>query len=495
MIAWPPVRPMYPARGGGRLSETSSASGPERSTLARARRWLVGWLVLAALLALAVLVNAVRDYLFVWRILAAQQMRHHMAEYVASLEQALRRPTAPAMVPAELLAVPTEPTIDATWVEVRQLDGTVVARRGAAQGPTFRRDEEVIHFRNHEPLFRIVDSPAGDLVVQAFPVYALPRPPEAAAPPPAPSPPRAGPRSLVIVEVAAPLTIRDASSLWPTRRNLLVDSAGAIALLATVVIAGLGFRSYERGQRLEAQLEIARQVQAELLPARTGGWEEPVRLAAAYRPAEQVGGDFWDAFRPGDGRVALVIGDVSGKGVPAALLTGVIHGAVRSAAWWESAASHELESAQLNRLLCRDAAPNRYASMFWCYYEPGTRELRYVNDGHCPPLLVSRGPDGLEVSTLDAGGPVLGLVDDAAYRQASRHVAVGDLLILYSDGLVESTNTAGEEYGVGRLRELLPSAAASGPEGLRDTIEAAVAGFRGPVALRDDLTLVVAQFG
>jgi sigma-B regulation protein RsbU (phosphoserine phosphatase) len=475
------------------LSETPSASGRERSTLTRARRWLVGWLVLAVLLALAVLVNAVRDYVFVWRILAAQQVRHHMAEYVASLEQALRRPTAPAMAPAELLAVPTEPTIDATWAEVRQLDGTVVARRGAVQGPTFRRDEEVIHFRNHEPLFRIVDSPAGDLVVQAFPVYGSPRPPEAAAPSPAPSPPRAGPRSLVIVEVAAPLTIRDASSLWPIRRNLVVDSAGALALLATVVIAGLGFRSYERGRRLEAQLEIARQVQAELLPARTDGWE-PLRLAAAYRPAEQVGGDFWDAFRPGDGRVALVIGDVSGKGVPAALLTGVIHGAVRSAAWWESAASHELESAQLNRLLCRDAAPNRYASMFWCYYEPGTRELRYVNGGHCPPLLVSRGRDGLEVSTLDAGGPVLGLVDDAVYRQTSLRVSAGDFLVLYSDGLVESTNAAGEEYGVGRLRELLPAAAGT-PQGLRDAIEAAVAAFIGSVALRDDLTLVVAQFG
>ena len=190
-----------------------------------------------------------------------------------------------------------------------------------------------------------------------------------------------------------------------------------------------------------------------------------------------------------------MIGDVSGKGVPAALLAGVIHGAVRSSSWWDSAQSHEQESAQLNRLLCRDASPNRFASMFWCYYEPDSRQLRYVNAGHCPPLLVGRNGRGVEVGSLEAGGPVLGLMDDAAFRQTSRSVAPGDRLVLYSDGLVECTNAAGEEYGVGRLRELLTGAADGDPEGLRAAILASVAAFRGAVALRDDLTLVVAQFG
>jgi hypothetical protein len=259
------------------LNAASIGSGAERPSVARARRWLLAWLVIAVLMALGLLANSVRDYHFVWRILAAQQVRHQMAQYVASLEQAMRR-SSPTMAPAELLAGDPEPAIDATWIEVRRPDGAVLARRGAAAATSFTRDEEAVHFRNHEPLFRLVDAPAGDLVVQAFPVYGAPRPPDTAAASAEPGP-RAGPRSLVIVEVAAPLAIRDASVLWPIRRNLLIDSAGALALFATVVIAGLGFRSYERGRRLEAQLEIAREVQAELLPARTDGCE-PLRLAA-----------------------------------------------------------------------------------------------------------------------------------------------------------------------------------------------------------------------
>ena len=140
----------------------------------------------------------------------------------------------------------------------------------------------------------------------------------------------------MVVEIAAPLVVRDASVIWPIRRNLAINCSGALALLATVVIASLGFRSYARGRRLELQLEIARQVQAELLPSsRAEAWD-PVRLATVYRPAEQVSGDFYDVFRSGDGRIAVVIGDVSGKGVPAALVMGVIHGAVRSSAWSES---------------------------------------------------------------------------------------------------------------------------------------------------------------
>jgi hypothetical protein len=103
-------------------------------------------------------------------------------------------------------------------------------------------------------------------------------------------------------------------------------------LLVTVIISGLGFRSFAHGKELEEQLEIARQVQSELLPAFTEKYAG-VQLATVYTPAEQVGGDFYDVFRVKDDGIALVMGDVSGKGVPAALLMGVIHGAVRSSLW------------------------------------------------------------------------------------------------------------------------------------------------------------------
>ena len=172
--------------------------------------------------------------------------------------------------------------------------------------------------------------------------------------------------------MAAPLVVRDASAIWPIRRNLAINCSGALALLGTVVIAGLGFRSYARGRRLEQQVEIARQVQVELLPSGTQALA-PVEVAAVYRPAEQVSGDFYDVFRLGDGRIGIVMGDVSGKGVPAALVAGVMHGAVRSSAWSESTSAHERESGRLNLLLCDKPTGARYASMLWCYYEPLTR--------------------------------------------------------------------------------------------------------------------------
>ncbi len=470
----------------------TSTSAGARSQATRARRWVGAWLGLAAVLALLLLANAARDYVFVWKILASQQVRHDMAQYAAALEQALRRSGPPAVVPAELLVEPERP-LTAAWIEVRRPDGSLIARRGAQAAPAFTHEEEAAHFRSHEPLSRIVGSPSGDLVVQAFPVYGGGRPPELTAANGAEPLPRAGPRSFLVVEIAAPLSIRDNSVLWPIRRNLLVNSSAALALLATVVIAGLGFRSYERGRRLEAQLEIAREVQAELLPARTDGLD-PVRLATLYRPAGQVGGDFYDGFRTADGRVALVIGDVSGKGMPAALLMGVIHGAVRSVPWWESAARHQQETAQLNRLLCRDASASRYASMFWCCYEPGERRLSYLNAGHPPPLLVGAGGGSVAVTALEAGGPVLGLVEEACYAQARCGVSAGDVLVLFSDGLLEATNAAGEEYGVTRLRALLESAGTADSAAIRDAIMASVSAFCGGAPPDDDVTLVVARF-
>jgi hypothetical protein len=454
---------------------------------------VTAWLIAGAALALLLLANSIRDYLFVWRLLAVQQVRQELSQQMVALEQKFRRPSTPNPPPVELLAEAMDGASDEPlWVELRRPDGTVLARRGSTGERSFSSEEESAHFRNRQTLFRTVPTAGGEAVVEAFPLYSsglaahlLPRSQGSA-----PSVPR---RSLVVVEIAAPLAVRDASVIWPIRRNLAINCSGALALLATVVIAGLGFRSYARGRRLELQVEIARQVQSELLPSRTEACE-PVRLATVYRPAEQVSGDFYDVFRAGDGRIAMVMGDVSGKGVPAALVMGVIHGAVRSSAWSESTSAHERESAQLNLLLCEKGSASRYASMFWCYYEPLTRRLGYVNAGHHPPLLVGERGHGIEVVRLDAGGPVLGLLPQARYEQARCDVRPGDTLVLYSDGLIEATNPAGEEYGERRLREFLATAEAGTPDDIRDAILASASPFLVTAPPRDDLTLVVAKF-
>jgi sigma-B regulation protein RsbU (phosphoserine phosphatase) len=271
----------------------------------------------------------------------------------------------------------------------------------------------------------------------------------------------------VAVEVAAPLEVRDPSVIWRVRRNLLINCSAALALLAAAVAAGLGFRTYVRGQRLEEQLEIAREVQAELLPSESGNWA-PVGLSTVYLPADQVGGDFYDAFRAADGRIAIVTGDVSGKGVPAALVVGVIHGAVRSSTWASSAAEHERESVRLNLMLCEQSSGARFASMFWGYYEPLARQLCYVNAGHCPPLLAGARDGRIEITRLPATGTVLGLLQGASYQQAASEVRPGDVLVLYSDGLVEAANPADEEYGEDRLREVVAASHTGSPDQVRD---------------------------
>ena len=119
----------------------------------------------------------------------------------------------------------------------------------------------------------------------------------------------------------------------------------------------------------------------------------------------------------------------------------------------------------------------------------------YVNAGHYPPLLIGDRGQGREILRLDVGGgPVLGILPAARYEQACCEVRSGDVLVLYSDGLTEATNPAGEEYGESRLRDLLATAGPGSPFDIRDAILASASAFAGAVPLRDDLTLVVARF-
>jgi len=438
----------------------------------------------SAVIALLLLANSIRDYRFVSRLIATQQVRHQMSQHAAALERQLRQDPLTRKAGVKSLM---EAGGNPVWIELRSPDGKVLEHAGGAAQRLFSEDEEHSHARNHEPLYRVVATAAGDVVVEVFAIRAP------AAPTPANPPARSGPPAPMMLEVAMPLSSVDQSNFWPIRRNLLINCSGALALLVTVVVAGLGFRSYAHGKYLEEQLEIAGQVQSELLPPLTEKYVG-VHLATEYTPAEQVGGDFYDVFRLKNERIALVMGDVSGKGVPAALLMGVIHGAVRSSLWSESPSRHESESQQLNRLLCERASGERYASLFWCYHDPIAHTLSYVNAGHCPPLLTRNSGSKVEISRLQVGGPVLGVLPNARYEQATVQACTGDLLLMYSDGLVEATNPHGEEYGEVRLRELLATLTEKNVDDIRRVILASLAAFSGTTALRDDLTIVVAQF-
>jgi hypothetical protein len=449
-------------------------------------RWVVVWLSVGSAIALLLLGNAVRDYRFVSRILAVQQVRHQMNQIAVQVEQQLRRTQETHGVLESALGGSLRGDES---VSLLASDGTLLDHLGAATGSSSFSPEEVHGaFSRREPLFRTIATPASERVMEVFPMHPARRPGPG-------SPPLqgGGPPGPLLLEVALPLKDADTSVLGPIRRNLIVNLSAALALLATVLLAGVGLRAYVRGRRLEEQIEIARQVQSRLLPKSTlqlPGCE----IATEYRPSEVVGGDFYDVLPGGEQSFAVLIGDVSGKGIPAALLMGVIHGAVRTAAWRSDVAQHQEESGRLNRLLCEHASGNRFASMFWCVYDQPQRLLRYVNAGHCPPFLIAR-RDPVPVPTrLDRGGPVLGLLGEAAYEASTIAVSPGDLLVMYSDGLVEASNAAGEEYGEERLMELLQQRAGQSPSQLRDAILDAWAAFASPDQPQDDLTIAIIRF-
>jgi phosphoserine phosphatase RsbU/P len=270
--------------------------------------------------------------------------------------------------------------------------------------------------------------------------------------------------------------------------NLMVNGAAALALLGAVLFIGRRTRYHRRAKRWEQQLAQGRAVQNQLMP--TAGVEIPnVRVAAEFLPALEVGGDLYDVFSTADGRVAFSLGDVSGKGLPAALLMGMIQGAVRSNPWYRDALEHEAFARQLNSLLCNRSAGAKFASLFWGTYDPGRARLSYVNAGHCPGFVVGR----RGVARLESSGPVLGLVPESRFEQVTVDCEQGDLLVLYSDGIVEASNASGEEFGEERLFAALRRCHGKSAETARAEILADYRSFLGGTQPDDDLTLLVVE--
>jgi len=264
-------------------------------------------------------------------------------------------------------------------------------------------------------------------------------------------------------------------------------------LVASMVLLYFRLPNYVNGKRLEQQTELARQVQMDLLPPASFAVQN-MDFAAECVPAWQVGGDFYDVFSVDDGRVAVVLGDVSGKGLPASVVVGLLLGAVRASNWMGGRAEHEASSERLSELIRTRTALERFASLFWSYYEPETQVLRYINAGHPPPLLVQRSAAGVvEVLRLEEGGPVLGVVPGATYRQGQVSAHPGDLLVVYSDGVVEATNADGEQFEEERLRDVIRQNSTRPPVEIRDLVLEQVHRFLGEQRAQDDLTLVVGR--
>ena len=455
-------------------------------------QWFPFGIGLGVVLAVGLLANSVANYAFVSQRIQVDQVRRDLAEQVARLDADLQKTTSQSQLASVLESAQRRANGGLAWIALRDSSDTLLGRTGLDMPASFTAAQVRAQMKARKFSYQTRTTPQGEMVVEAF-VLRLPSgrqragvsmhlQPAAYTISSAPSP-----RPMAILEVGAPM---DAAlgRLWPLRTNLLINCSGAIALLATLLVLRLRFRSYLAGQRLAHQVDLARRVQQDLLPT-TRDTSATFDLAADYQPAAHLGGDFYDAF-PVNGGAAFVLGDVSGKGIPAALLTGVIHGAVRSSAWTEGRRQHEQATGQLNRLLSERASAERFASLFWGYIEGGT--LRYINAGHLSPILArANRPVTLR---LDDGGPVLGLLPAARYETGSVELEPGDLLVLYSDGLVEAANAQDEQFGEQRVLDLVAQYRHLDASQIRDRIIRAAQLFTGNAELEDDRTLMVLRY-
>jgi sigma-B regulation protein RsbU (phosphoserine phosphatase) len=256
-------------------------------------------------------------------------------------------------------------------------------------------------------------------------------------------------------------------------------------------------RESQEKLRLESELEIAREVQRQLFP-QSAPQVRGLELYGVCKAARTVSGDYYDFLKLGEHRVGLVLGDVSGKGISAALLMAAIQSALRAQFYDGFApgggsppgpASTAEVVARLNRQLFENTPTEKYVTIFYAEFDAQTRKLTYTNAGHLPPILFRRG--GIE--RLRAGGTVVGLFWPTSYEQAEVELEPGDLLLAFTDGITEPENIYGEEFGEARVLELARRALHAPPEVLMEEIYHSVSDWTGSPDLQDDMTLLVAK--
>jgi serine phosphatase RsbU (regulator of sigma subunit)/DNA-binding transcriptional regulator YhcF (GntR family) len=252
------------------------------------------------------------------------------------------------------------------------------------------------------------------------------------------------------------------------------------AVSEQVAIAANQFRMRDERQESEYALDIQRGLLPREIPQVPG-----LTIAGAWQPAKMVGGDYYDVFKLSESQLALVVADISGKGMPAALLMSNLQATAKAYATSESSPKGLCD--KVNRAICDSIASGKFITLFYAVLDAVGRRLTYTNAGHNPPLV---GGHDRTCRKLETGGTVLGMFADASYEQASIDLLPGDRLVMFTDGITEAADSKGQEFGEERLIALLseyPAAAAASD--LRDAIMQGVTEFcRGDFA--DDATLL-----
>ncbi|MFZ5926887.1 MAG: SpoIIE family protein phosphatase [Acidobacteriota bacterium] len=272
-----------------------------------------------------------------------------------------------------------------------------------------------------------------------------------------------------------------------TREDLNLITVMANIAAVRIEIARLA-EVEERERRVSLEMEQAAEIQRGLLPACPPG-VKGLEIAAFNQSCYFAGGDYFDFFERPDGRLLIVVGDVAGKGMPAALLMASVQARMQVLVEIEHDLARLAEI--LNRITAAHCPGNRFVTLFLCEIDPSSGEICYVNAGHNPPFVLRRNG---EAETLAGGGLILGVLRTAPYQAMQSRLDEGDMLVLFSDGVTEAENSAtGEQFGEERLIESLAAASAAAPEEMIGRVRAAVSAFAGSVSGSDDFTLVMVK--
>ena len=248
-------------------------------------------------------------------------------------------------------------------------------------------------------------------------------------------------------------------------------------------------------ERMQGELNAARDIQLSILPPPHGAPLCAKFSASAFlEPAKEVGGDLYDFFALPGGRQAVIIGDVSDKGVPAALFMSMTVTLVRSALLGGQNPAEAMTG--VNKTLSANNTANMFVTLFIGIYNPEDGHLEYANGGHCPPIVCSR-PQTLDsekeilLREMDSlSGPVVGALPGIVYAPLHDRLRPGDLCFLYTDGISEAINPRDEFFGITKMKDVLPDCGNAGPKTVLDAMYAAVVAFREEAPQSDDITML-----
>jgi phosphoserine phosphatase RsbU/P len=268
----------------------------------------------------------------------------------------------------------------------------------------------------------------------------------------------------------------------------LLGLAGSYS--AAAIEAQILRKEAETNRMFLHELEIARDVQAGLLPQHPPSFKH-LDCAAFCRPAKFVGGDYYDFIETPSGALAFTLGDVSGKGIPAAVLMASIHASLRVSLLRGPQSLTPL-MADINESVYASSAlsPGRYSTLFCGFTDPAFRQLTYVNAGHCPPMLVRRGQDGVGIGRLTTGGTPIGLLPMAQYEAGVTALQPGDTLVCFSDGISEACNANGDFWRESEIQNLLRGAGDASAQEVTERVVHAADAFTGDAEQADDMTVV-----